>query len=83
MSEIKELQIKRFSTEVNNQNNTCQKPSNFYYKPSLYRSIFTAKSDLNKDIFDISKKYSQSISQKKKEKAKQKIIPKTDKKNFG
>ena len=82
MSEIKELQIKRFSTEVNNQNNTYQKPSNFYYKPSLYKSIFTPKSDLNKDISDISKKYSQQISQKKKEKAKLKIIPKTDKKKF-
>ena len=75
--------MNRLSTEVNGQNNINQKPSNFYPKPRIYRSIFTPKSDLNKDISDIYKKYSQSISQKKKEKAKQKIIPKTDKKNFG
>ena len=44
--------------------------------------FFTPKSELNKDISDISKKYSQQISQKKKEKAKLKIIPKTDEKKF-
>ena len=82
ITEIKELQMKRLSTEVNDQNNIHQKPFNFYPKPKIYRSIFTSKSDLNKDLSDISKKYSQQISQKKKEKVKQKIIPKTDKKNF-
>ena len=82
ITEIKELQMKRLSTEVNDQNNIHQKPFNFYPKPKIYRSIFTSKSDLNKDLSDISKKYSQQISQKKKEKTKQKIIPKSDKKNF-
>ena len=60
------MQMKHLSTEVNDQNNINQKPFNFYPRPKIYRSIFTPKSVLNKDVSDISKKYSQQISQKKK-----------------
>jgi len=75
MNEIKENQTKYLYTDINDQNNTYQKHYNFYYKPSLYKSIFQHKSDLNVDVSDISKNFSLQESHiKKKEKLKQKII---------
>ena len=79
---MKENQMKRLYTETNSQNDRIQK-RHFYYKPTLYQSIFSPKSKLNKEFSDISKNYSQQVSQRKiKEKLNQKIIPKTDKRKL-